>query len=320
MTIRKAGRDQGAQDQGQDQGDDEQDEGHDQLRVAGVDLLDVVVLRRDAAEQAGGGDRVQAIADPLDRVGGFARVGVAVEDDHDHRLVAFAARRHRQRQLDRAEPLHPGDDGADLLGLDDRGQRRADPGREVFVQNRGAAAGVGRLGLALAEADRAVVAEVAEREHDQQRRDAEDDRPRAPAHEAGDPAPGAARFLWHDSRNQGTARAGGGGPEGALAEQREQRRQQGEGGGEHHRDADRQDRAEPVGRLQVGDQQHQHRRDHRPARGGDRRDALGESGGQGVAAGPRRSAAPPGSGGPAAASSRCRRRRSAPGGGRCPRC
>ena len=38
-------------------------------------------------------------------------------------------------------------------------------------------------------------------------------------------------------------------PEGALAEDREQRRQQGEGGGEHRRDPDRQDRAEPVGRL-----------------------------------------------------------------------
>ena len=57
-------------------------------------------------------------------------------------------------------------------------------------------------------------------------------------------------------------------PEGARAEQREQRRQQGEGRGEHHRDPDREDRAEPVGRLEVGEQQDEHRRDHgrRPRR------------------------------------------------------
>lgn len=61
--------------------------------------------------------------------------------------------------------------------------------------------------------------------------------------------------------------AAGRGPEGALAEDREQRREQGEGGGEHHGDADRQDRAEPAGRLEVGDEQDQHRGDDRSAGG-----------------------------------------------------
>ena len=67
-----------------------------------------------------------------------------------------------------------------------------------------------------------------------------------------------------------------GGPEGARAEDGEQGGEQGEGGGQHRRDPDRQDRAEPVGRLEVGDEQDQHRRDHGAARGGDRRHALAQ--------------------------------------------
>ena len=46
-----AGCGQGAQDRDQDQADDEQDHRHDQLGVAGVGLLDVVVLGRDAADE-----------------------------------------------------------------------------------------------------------------------------------------------------------------------------------------------------------------------------------------------------------------------------
>ena len=95
------GRDQRPQHRRQDQADDEQDQRHDQPRVAGVGLLDVVVLGRDAAEQAAGRDRVQAFADPLDRLGRFARVGVAAEDDDDR-----ASRRCR-RSAAPAAPAGP---------------------------------------------------------------------------------------------------------------------------------------------------------------------------------------------------------------------
>ena len=102
------------------------------------------------------------------------------------------------------------------------------------------------------------------------------------------------------------------GPEGALAEHREQGGEEGEGGADHHRDADRQDRPEPVGRLQVGDEQHQHRGDHGAAGGGDRGDGLAQGQRQRLGRGRAALAALRGSGGRAAASSRSRRRTRAP--------
>jgi hypothetical protein len=102
--------------------------------------------------------------------------------------------------------------------------------------------------------------------------DEDDQRRRAPADEAGDRLPAAVRVRpLRICRRR---------PEGALAEHREQGREQGEGREQHHRDPDRQDRAEPVGRFEVGDEQHQHRRDHRPGRGGERRRALAHRCGQ----------------------------------------
>ena len=88
-----------------------------------------------------------------------------------------------------------------------------------------------------------------------------DDRPRAPLDQRRDALPAAAAPAPRRPRR---------GPEGALAEHREQGGEEGEGGGDHHRDADRQDRPEPVGRLQVGDEEDEHRGDHGAARGGDR--------------------------------------------------
>ena len=162
------GRDQGAQHRGQDQADDEQDQRHDQLRVAGVGLLDVVVLGRDAAEQAAGGDLVQAFADLLDRVGGLARVGVAAED----------RRRPRSRRCRRsAAPAAP---AAPCRALPSRRRPRPPrrPRRPRSAASRSRAGSVRSstsvprlelvgVGLALAEPDRAVVGEVAEREHEQ---------------------------------------------------------------------------------------------------------------------------------------------------------
>ena len=72
--------------------------------------------------------------------------------------------RHRDRQADRVEALHRPRRPARLRRPGRRrSAARPRPGREVFVQHRGAFARVGRLGLALAEADRAVVDEVAAR-------------------------------------------------------------------------------------------------------------------------------------------------------------
>ena len=102
--------------------------------------------------------------------------------------------------------------------------------------------------------------------------------PRAPPHQPGDPLPDVRRSLFvacADTEPTAASRASRR-PEGALAEHRQQGGQQGEGGGEHRRDPDRQDRAEPVRRLEVGDEQDQHRRDHRPGRGGDRRRGLAQ--------------------------------------------
>ena len=97
-AIRKAGATSARSTAAEDQADDEQDQRHDQLRVAGVGLLDVVVLGRDAAEQAARGELVQAFADLLDGVGGVARVGVAAEDDDDD------ASRRRRRSAAPAAP------------------------------------------------------------------------------------------------------------------------------------------------------------------------------------------------------------------------
>ena len=82
------------------------------------------------------------------------------------------------------------------------------------------------------------------------------------AHQRRDPRPsgcaalgrcGAARARGQKARSPSTASSAGSRVKAAS---------------EHHRDPDRQDRAEPVGRLQVGDEQDQHRRDHgrRPRR------------------------------------------------------
>ncbi len=61
----------------------------------------------------------------------------------------------------------------------------------MFVEDFGAAARFGRAGFAFAEADRAVVDEIAEGEHGQHGEDGGDDRPRSAADQAGDlrPAP-----------------------------------------------------------------------------------------------------------------------------------
>jgi hypothetical protein len=63
--------------------------------------------------------------------------------------------------------LHPYSDPLRRLRLHDADQRRTEPRREVLVEDLGAAARVRRAGLALAEADRAVMGEVAEGEDEE---------------------------------------------------------------------------------------------------------------------------------------------------------
>src|SRR6185437_16102907 len=107
------------------------------------------------------------------------------------------------------------------LRLHDGDQRRSEPWREVLVEDVGAAARVGLAGLALAEADRAVMGEVAEGQDEEAGGNDEDERERVAANEAGDLLPAAARPAAADR--------GPGGPEGALAEDREQGGEEGEG-------------------------------------------------------------------------------------------
>ncbi len=159
---------QGAQHRDQDQADDEQDQRHDQLRVPRVGLLDVEVLDRDPAEQAARGDGVQPFADLFDRGFGVAAVGILVEDEDEHRLRGVAGGRCRQHQLDRVELFHLPPRRRRLIGLDHRRQRRAQSGGEVPFQRFGAAARIGCTGHSLAEPERFVVGEVAQREDDEQ--------------------------------------------------------------------------------------------------------------------------------------------------------
>jgi hypothetical protein len=135
----------------------------------------------------------------------------------------------------------------------------------VFVEDFGAAARFGRVRFAFAEPDRAVVDEVAEREDDKRGEHGDDNRARAAADQARDPRPASAPLPRLRAPP---------GPERPPAEQGEGGGQQGQRGGKHHRDPDREDRPEPTGRLEVGEQQYQHRRDHRRGRGGDRPHAL----------------------------------------------
>ena len=198
--------------------------------------------------------------------GGFARVGVPGEDHGDDRVFALVPGRHRDRQPDARQALHPDNDPLRRLRVDDGDQRRSEPRREVLVEDLGAAARVGLAGLALAEADCAVMGEVAEGEDEEAGGNEEDEGERAAANEAGDLLPAGARPAAADR--------GPGGPEGALAEDREQGGEQGEGAEQHHRDPNRQDRPEPVGRFELGDEQDEHRGDHRARRGGERRRRL----------------------------------------------
>ena len=246
-------------------------------------------------------------------------VGVAAEDEDDHGLRRLRRGGTGSASCTVSQLFHPARDLGAVLGLDHRGQRRAEAGGEVAFERFGAAAGVGRVRLALAEADRAVVGQVAEREDGRQGEDGDDDRPER-------------RRTRPATRSQRRGRA--------QRRVSRSRRWRATRGGQKARSPRIESRAgrrvkaaasitaipiasigpEPVGRLQVGDQQHQHRRDHGPARGGDRR-AVSRSASRAAPRPPApRFAALPGSDGPAAASSRCRRRRSAPGAGRSPRC
>ena len=254
-----------------------------------------------------GGDLVRAVrGSPRRRVGRLARVGVA----------ARGSRRP-------APPRGVGRGGtgtASLTAGEVARARRAtcratwpsttavsgepSPGGKCSFEHFGAAAGVGRPGLALAEADRAVVDEVAERRGRGARRGR---RRRSAASAAARPARDAVPAAATPRAGAAGLRRGQNARSPSTASRAGSRVKRGE---QHHRDADRQDRAEPVGRLEVGDEQHQHRRDHgRPPRrrspARSRRSACGSAASRRVAG----AAAPRGSGGRAAASSRCRRRR-----------
>ena len=203
MSDQVGGRDQRAQDRRQDQADDEQDQRHDQPGVAGVGLLDVVVLGRDAAEQAVGRDRVQAIADPLDRVGGFARVGVAAEDDDDHGLVAAAVGGTGSASLTVSSFLIP---------CDDRGRLRsalttAVSGEPMPGGKCSSRTAVPRLELVgrVSPWPKPIVpwwVRLPSASTSRPAKTSDDDRPRAPPHQRRDPRP-AARFL--DARRPRTA-------------------------------------------------------------------------------------------------------------------
>ena len=179
-----------------------------------VRLLDLVVLGGDAGEQAARGDRVQPFADLFHRFGGFARVGVPSEDHGDHRVFALVPGRYRDRQPHARQTLHPYSDPLRRLRLHDGDQRRSEPRREVLGEDLGAAARVRLAGLALAEADRAVMGEVAEGEDEEAGWNEEDEGERAAANEAGDLLPAG---LGPPRRV-----VAAGGPEGAIAENREQ--------------------------------------------------------------------------------------------------
>ena len=223
--------------------------GHDQPRVAGVGLLDVVVLGRDAAEQARRGRSRAAVR-------GSPRPRRRPRPSRGCRARTTTTTASRP-PVGRAAPGSPAGPRRGLASL--RRPRRLAcrsttavsgeprPGREVFVRAprcRGSSWSAGsrpgrsrscRGGRGCRGRGRARPAETTTTIGRERRRD-----------EAGDPLPSG-----------GSARRGA--RPRAPARRRARRARESRAGrrvkarGEHHRDPDRQDRPEPVGRLQVGD-------------------------------------------------------------------
>ena len=151
--------------------------------------------------------------------------------------------------------LSPGSAFGDGGGAHEHVDRPGLAGRELLLQAVEAVDGFRRVAELLAEVERAAVGQVAERAGDQHGEHGDGQRRRAGAlTNAADARPQRRRLALLR-----------GGPE--RGEHRGQQRHAREHGDGH---ADRQHRAHPAGRVVVGDRQHEHHRDHDPARRDDR--------------------------------------------------
>ena len=308
-TISSSGATTRAQQHDEDREHDEQRQRDDQPVVARRGLAQVVLLRRRAADQhVAPPARSAASRSSRDLIERRGRVRVALERDRElHAGRALAGRAHVADE--RAAPA-----SAARHGL-------APSTRSPTITSAGAVAPAGKLrestswpcdGVDLAaelvagRLARVEVETLAARTSSTTEPVIQIGRGRA-RDAVADPAPEAVRLV-----GAGLAgvrdRVQAGRPERAPPADREQRGQHGQHRDHRQRDAHRADRAEPRGRVDLGDRERQQRGDHRQAGGEDRRARRCAARSPSPRACPRGGAAPRGSARRAAARSPCRRR------------
>ena len=193
---------------------------------------------------------------------------------------------------------------------DDVDRRRA-AGDEALADQLLAGDRLRRRAEGLGEVQRLAPAERAERAGEQDQRHARRRRLRMRRRPGGRRAPRARPPAAGSTSTCGTA-----GQNDAAAERAEDRRQQRQPRGDHHRDAEREDRAHLARGVEVGQREHEHRHDHDRAGAEDRRAGALGGGRHRRADVLRARAARRGSARRSAGSSRCPRRTSARSGSR----